>query len=146
MLIDNPALEAAPDTMLQVIALLNGNSPETKRLQQGVYQIGHFGGGRPSPGYEEWPSTYDLGIAPYGVCDGIENILARAPELVTSERQFYITLTSVRPDPKSRGEGGGWRWHKWGPYIGSHTPQHEYLDDEEGIDEVFCYHIYEKLQ
>lgn len=38
---------------------------------------------------------------------------------------------------------GGWRWHKWGPYIGVQNPQCEYLYDEKNIDVVYTYHIYE---
>jgi hypothetical protein len=38
-----------------------------------------------------------------------------------------------------------WRWHKWGEYIGTKNPQHEYLyDEDESIQEVFCYHIYKR--
>lgn len=36
---------------------------------------------------------------------------------------------------------GGWRWHKWGEYIGLHEPQHEYLSYEKGIDYVLSYSL-----
>lgn len=36
---------------------------------------------------------------------------------------------------------GGWRWHKWGEYIGLHEPQHEYLSYEKGIDYVLSYDL-----
>lgn len=36
---------------------------------------------------------------------------------------------------------GGWRWHKWGEYIGVHEPQHEYLSYEKGIDYVLSYSL-----
>jgi hypothetical protein len=39
---------------------------------------------------------------------------------------------------------GGWRWHKWGEYIGKYEPQYEYLYDEPEIEKVYVYHIYEK--
>lgn len=35
----------------------------------------------------------------------------------------------------------GWRWHKWGEYIGVHEPQHEYLSCEQGIDYVLSYDL-----
>ena len=35
----------------------------------------------------------------------------------------------------------GWRWHKWGEYIGVHEPQHEYLSYEKGIDYVLSYSL-----
>lgn len=37
---------------------------------------------------------------------------------------------------------GGWRWHKWGPYLGKHTPQCQYLDEEQNIDYVLLWHLY----
>lgn len=36
---------------------------------------------------------------------------------------------------------GGWRWHKWGEYIGVHEPRHEYLSYEKGIDYVLSYDL-----
>ena len=36
---------------------------------------------------------------------------------------------------------GGWRWHKWGEYIGVHEPLHEYLSYEQGIDYVLSYSL-----
>lgn len=46
---------------------------------------------------------------------------------------------------ENRGKGGGWRWHKWGTYIGTLDPQCEYLDDEdfgEDFKYVLCFHLY----
>lgn len=40
------------------------------------------------------------------------------------------------------GASGGWRWHKWGRYLGKHTPQCEYLDEEKNIDYVLIWHLY----
>lgn len=37
---------------------------------------------------------------------------------------------------------GGWRWHKWGPYLGKHTPQCQYLNEEKNIDYVLLWHLY----
>lgn len=74
----------------------------------------------------------------YGVCDNYEQILKLVPELESDpDSNYIITITEV-----TKGNNGGWRWHKWGPYIGDHEPQAEYLDDEPNIDKVFCYHIY----
>lgn len=36
----------------------------------------------------------------------------------------------------------GWRWHKWGLYIGEKKPVAEYLNDEPEIDHVICFNIY----
>jgi hypothetical protein len=45
------------------------------------------------------------------------------------------------PWPKS-----GWRYHKWGDYIGSQNPQSEYLYDDTHIDAVWTFHIYELVE
>ncbi|MCK9567534.1 hypothetical protein M0R72_01130 [Candidatus Pacearchaeota archaeon] len=77
----------------------------------------------------------------YGVCDSPEQFLASDVYKFYNERpeEFIATLTEVRKDDQPK--QGGWRWHKWGPYIGTHEKQFEYLADEEGIERVFCYHI-----
>lgn len=36
---------------------------------------------------------------------------------------------------------GGWRWHKWGEYIGRHEVSHEYLSFETGIDYVLVWEL-----
>lgn len=41
---------------------------------------------------------------------------------------------------------GGWRWHKWGPYVGDKHPEHEYLHDEgPEITQATCFHVYRVL-
>lgn len=40
------------------------------------------------------------------------------------------------------GTSGGWRWHKWGRYLGKHTPKYEYLDEETNIDYVLVWRLY----
>jgi hypothetical protein len=37
---------------------------------------------------------------------------------------------------------GGWRWHKWGKYIGDQNPMCEYIADEPEIDFVYVYNLY----
>lgn len=54
-----------------------------------------------------------------------------------------VLFTHVAKDSANAGQGGGWRWHKWGVYWGTGTPQAEYLDDEAAfVDGVYCFHIY----
>ena len=45
-----------------------------------------------------------------------------------------ITLTYM-------GKNSGWRWHKWGRYLGNFEPSREYFEDEEGIEAVWSFHI-----
>ncbi len=150
MLIDEPqVIRDSADPILMII----GDQTKATRLQRGVYQIGHFGSSAFLNGYEHYPDLFakdeDENYSYpgcYGVCDGIENLMQRIPMLEESKRQFVITLKRVDRDLSNKGQGGGWRWHKWGQYIGAKEPTTEYLDDEPEIDHVFCYHIYERLQ
>jgi hypothetical protein len=78
----------------------------------------------------------------YGVCDDYKQVLKEYPELKKDKnRKFIVSMTPMFKDcqPKS----GGWRWHKWGKYIGKQKPTCEYLYDEKDIELVFVYHIYE---
>jgi hypothetical protein len=57
--------------------------------------------------------------------------------------KFVISFTRVLKS--NQPSAGGWRWHKWGPYMGTQNSQREYLHDEPSISEIFCYHIMEKV-
>lgn len=78
----------------------------------------------------------------YGVCDSWGQILERWPVIAADpSHQYMILLTRiVKAEQES---DGGWRWHKWGEYIGVHEPRHEHLYDEDGIEQVFVFHIVE---
>jgi hypothetical protein len=135
MLVDEPMV-LVTDPILAIISKGKGNS----RIETGCYQVGHFGSSDFLPKYEQYPI---LSIDPYGVCDSLEQLKAKCPELIESPRRFVVVLTEIRKDEQP--SSYGWRWHKWGEYIGEHEIECEYLADEEGIDRVFCYHIYEKI-
>lgn len=126
--------------MLAAIARINGNSGNAKEIKPGIYEIGHFGSSNFLRGYEEYP---ELSVGAYGVCDSVEQLLSACPELENDKaRNFVVTVTKVTR--ASQEPEGGWRWHKWGEYIGTQNPQHEYLYDDTHISEVLVYHIYER--
>lgn len=81
----------------------------------------------------------------YGVADNIEQIKKHYRQWI-EKSDWVITITLVFQHKENKGKGGGWRWHKWGEYIGNLNPQYEYLDDEEFGEDfqgyVLCYHIY----
>jgi hypothetical protein len=80
----------------------------------------------------------------YGVCDSPEQLLAHplGKWVQASDRKFCIALAHISKADQS--PEGGWRWHKWGEYIGEGTPTTEYLYDEEQFEDgVWVYHIYE---
>ena len=120
-----------------------------KELILGVYVAGL---NPPLSDYEHYPALGEIqtftnykysSFCSYGVCDSYEQILEQCPEIVNSERKFVITLAEICKDDQP--DEGGWRWCKWGEYIGVHEPQCEYLYDEPVVEKVFCYHIYEKI-
>lgn len=76
----------------------------------------------------------------YGVCDNVEQVIEMY-KLNDSEKQFTISMTPMRKEHQS--ENGGWRWHKWGEYIGTQESTAEYLYDEEKIDLIYVFDIYE---
>ena len=96
-------------------------------------------------GRDHFPGFDDVEFADYrpdyGVCDNVEQIKSHYPELVESDRRFVVVMTPIIHAEETEQD---WRWHKWGPYIGNHEPQHEYLFDEVGIEKVFVFHILEQ--
>lgn len=76
----------------------------------------------------------------YGVADNEQQIYEYYEDLKDSKRKFVISIS-----PVCKRYDGGWRWHKWGRYIGTQKRTAEYLRDEEDIDLVYCFHLYEIL-
>lgn len=131
----------------------NWEPPKRYRLTEGVYDTGSHNSQYDLDRAQGWVIDYtrmcpelkdtDGQYFPsYGVCDCYTQILEQCPTLQDPDREFVVMLCEVRraEQPAS----GGWRWHKWGAYIGTHDIQCEYLYDEVGIDSVFCFHIYER--
>jgi hypothetical protein len=78
----------------------------------------------------------------FGVCDHWTQITEKWPVIVDDyEHRYIIALVEIRRDDQEA--SGGWRWHKWGTYLGTQNPTHEYLYDDTHIDVVYTYHIYE---
>lgn len=83
----------------------------------------------------------------YGVADSIEQIKDYYKEEIADlNRKYFIECTPVFQHKENKGKGGGWRWHKWGKYIGILDSKCEYLDDEEFGDDfkyIICFNINE---
>jgi hypothetical protein len=86
----------------------------------------------------EWPDLPD----DFGVCDTWEQITERWPSLAADQGHRYLVYLSpvLKADQYPH---GGWRWHKWGPYIGTLEPRYEYLYDEPDIERVYVFQIVE---
>jgi hypothetical protein len=100
----------------------------------------------------------------YGVADNATQVMRRLEQSLKDylfgnnlDEEYYLGLSLVRfmelypeyrlvllmtPHVNTKDYSwGGWRWHKWGEYIGVHEPQHEYLSYEQGIDYVLSYDL-----
>jgi len=129
-----------------ILGVMGGEGSE-RHIEDGVAVINHFSGDMLVWGcnahefYMECPEIEDIG--PYGVCDTPDQFLSRYRDVLqVDERTFFLTFTHVKKCPDNANRGGGWRWHKWGEYIGDGSPKNEYLDDEDGFDDgVYVYHI-----
>lgn len=76
----------------------------------------------------------------YGVCDDPMQVVANWPCLLLDDLEHFIAFNEVRRDEQP--SSGGWRWHKWGSYIGEHETTQEYLYDEPDIEKVYTFKIY----
>lgn len=85
--------------------------------------------------YKEW------GIS-YGVADDLDQIMSKYKKyLFDPDRLFILNLDLVRKSDQPAHDG--WRWHKWGPYIGTQNPVAEYLADEPEIEHVILFSFIE---
>lgn len=93
--------------------------------------------------YTELPSKGEDCLNCYGVCDSVEQFLEVYKDaLAEPHRRFVVGFTCVRKADEP--PDGGWRWHKWGPYIGKQKVSGcEYLYDEPNVEQVYCFSIIE---
>lgn len=137
------------NTSLDPVMVVFSRGLPPKRLGEGLYEINHFNFehviDKPQR-YKTYPACYpDFKdeLASYGVCDSPEQFVAKFGEVLGPDpRTFTVAFTHVTKNPENKGQRGGWRWHKWGQYVGLGEPTCEYLDDEDGFpDGVYTFSI-----
>ena len=171
MLADPLHINANAAGMSAILSAIGGGAdPTPVRLQRGIYQVSHFSFdhclpevlsfpdevGKRSGSWLRYPhlgpvahstglgDLYEFGC--YGVCDSPEQFLEHAigKWIVEAEKYYVVSFSKVVKANQS--SDGGWRWHKWGEYIGVHEPKYEYIYNEgDEIQEVHCYHVFECL-
>lgn len=107
------------------------------KIETGIY--GKISGGY--SGFSNWNVHYEnYECFDYGVADNIEQVKKKYKKLIAQKRNRYVIGFEVlrKKDDKK----DGWRWHKWGCYIGKQKPQCEYLFDEPIIEKIIFYDIY----
>lgn len=148
MLVDVKPASAANNPNALFISLLTTGSLNfgAQRLAPGVYKSSSFShdyihGIRDFDNHYPTLTHVEGGrFGSFGVCDNWQQVVGQCKELRASDPQGYVlTITPVtRAEQESR---GGWRWHKWGSYIGDQEPCHEYLYDDKHIDLVYTYSV-----
>lgn len=140
MLVD-PCIDATADGLQSVLEIVGAGPTQ---LEPGVFRCENFNFNFyiKKNLADEYPDFESKIACNYGICDSPEQFLKLYGDVLReSPRKFCVALTEiVRADQPAH---GGWRWHKWGPYVGEHELTCEYLFDESHIERVFVYHIYE---
>lgn len=77
----------------------------------------------------------------YGVADNLDQIKSLYADLIHSE-ESNVVISLAKIEKVEEPEEGGWRWHKWGEYIGTQSPQCEYLYDEPEIESIYVFHVH----
>jgi hypothetical protein len=131
-------------TLASILAIISDGRPVTpERIGEGMYVCGHWSidqlGVPLRNRWREQPCE-PLDFDEYGVCDTPQQAVDRLG-LKERPEKFFVTFVRIRRVDQPA--DGGWRWHKWGPYIGDKNPTCEYLHDEKAIEEVWTYHVYE---
>ena len=72
----------------------------------------------------------------YGLCDNASQVIRYYNELKAEGKLRGNHIITINPMGK-----GGWRWHKWGDYIGEFDHKCEYFCDEKGIKNVWHFQI-----
>lgn len=87
----------------------------------------------------EWYLENDNIVPTYGVADNLDQVIETFKlDTIPEKVALFGTDIHKADQPKH----GGWRWHKWGTYIGENEPTTEYLYDEPDVESVVCFHIY----
>lgn len=77
----------------------------------------------------------------YGVCDTPEQLIEKYPALQSDPNHYFVSFVEITRD--NQPSQGGWRWHKWGEYIGDQEPEREYIHDEPNIERVYTFSVYQ---
>lgn len=82
----------------------------------------------------------------YGTADDIDQILENADIkkwFIDSENKYILGIRIFHKEDQE--PIGGFRKHKWGPYIGTKSKGYEYLYNEPDMEYIICYHFYKIL-
>ena len=170
MLVDPKEISADLNGIGAILAVIGGGDPQPRRICLGMYEISHFSFDHCLSNVVSFPRDVDgsggwwlrdpdigeyqnpKGGYPHhefsccGVCDSPDQFRDHdvGKWIIGAEKGYVVSFSKIVKANQS--PEGGWRWDRWGPYIGVHEPKCEYIYDEgDEIQEVYCYYIYECL-
>lgn len=137
MTLRNPTIVEFDKPILAILEIIAGDRPKLRKILDGVWQCPHFNFEHcVEEKLEIYPDELEQ---PHGVADNIDQVL-NFLKLHEREEEYCVAFTELLRENEP--ESGGWRWHKWGDYIGTREPQCEYLAHEPEIDRVIVWHVY----
>lgn len=81
----------------------------------------------------------------YGVCDNASQVIEyMSVREYDEDKEYLIVLTPILKD--NQPDRDGWRWEKWGEYIGTQKSNADYLADESSIDMVYVFDVSEVVK
>lgn len=116
-------------------------------LEPGVYECAHWSFEHyVAERLERHWNDFDMSdlesyVSPYIVCDNVQQAREYWVSQLEDPTEKY-TMCVVPLYREEQSERGGWRWHKWGEYVGKQNSTHEYLYDDKHIDLVYTAHLY----
>lgn len=140
-MLSDPKFPPINPVMRAIIAITGGSGGLT-RIDRGIYDGAGFNF-RHFLNQRQWEDFLDDEPGPcpsYGVADSIDQWRSLYEAKVEADAHEYcVGFTEVRRAEQPL--EGGWRWHKWGEYVGTREPQCEYLHDEPEIESVVTFAV-----
>lgn len=143
MLVDPCFIEPRGGMRSVLTIVSGGHSSSPRKVERGLYMCRHWNFDEfLDDDWDEYPEFAD-DVDAIGVCDSPEQFKRKAGALLEEAGdEFVVSFVRIAKDEQP--SDGGWRWHKWGGYIGERQPRADYLYDEPEIDEVYTYHVYRR--
>jgi hypothetical protein len=143
MLVDLPTalfIDLSKNVVALAFQQISGTKvPEIKHVAQGIYD--NTNGFRFNFIHTVVDGVLDDnydGPCSYGVADNWEQVINHeyGEWYIKSPHRYVMSFETLRKKDQHK---EGWRWHKWGEYIGKQEPKCEYLADEPIIEEVITF-------
>lgn len=115
--------------------------------ETGVYEFPSFNSynfiGRSKQYYFEAEDGFEWSIS--GVCDNYNQVKEKYADILNDDNKQKYIIALYKVQQKFEPQRWGWRWKKFGDYIGKHKIEKEYLYDEDlsdiNQDHIYCFRI-----